>query len=216
MSNYIIHACPERMWYVDKYLVPSMIKQGIDNINIKCDDNHIGCLESCMQIFSSVDKDGDSWHLQDDVIICRDFKTHTQNCPADGIVCGFSSMIDPKRDESGQVDVANMWWSFPCIRIPNYLARECAEWFYSFARGYAKYWEWVHMGKCDDNFFREFLLKNHPDIDVMNLSPNLVDHVDYLIGGSMVNTYRGDVRIVSNNFADKDLVDELSKKLESK
>lgn len=219
VSKYLIHACPDRMWYVNDYIIPSLQSQGINSsaIDVGCDYDHLGCLEKCMEIFRYMVGNGATWHLQDDIIVSRDFRERTEKLVTnDKVICGFSSQMDRNRNLVGVTKPENMWWSFPCVMIPDSLARECAEWYYSFARGYAKYWEWVHMGKCDDNFFREFLLKKHPDIDVMNLSPNLVDHVDYLIGGSMVNTYRGDVRIVSNNFADKDLVDELSKKLESK
>ena len=58
MAKYVIHACPERMWYVDNYLIPSMRGQSIHNIDVRCDNEHIGCLESCMQIFKSMDGDG--------------------------------------------------------------------------------------------------------------------------------------------------------------
>lgn len=210
MAKYIIHACPERMWYVDNYLVPSMKGQGIHNIDIKCDNNHIGCLESCMQIFRSMDnEDEGSWHLQDDIIICSKFKKLTEQYN-DGIVCAFTNVATTK---IGHVKPVNMWWSFPCIRIPDHIARECAEWYYSFAKGYAKFWEWVQMKKCDDNFFKEFLIRNYPDMDILNLVPNLVDHIDYLIGGSTVNQYRGDNHITSQYFSDKHLIKILQEEL---
>ena len=90
MSKYVIHSTPERMWYVENYLFPSMINQGIDahNIMIKCDVNHDGCLENCMKIFKSMENNDGSWHLQDDVIICKDFKHLTEEYDF-GIVCGI-------------------------------------------------------------------------------------------------------------------------------
>ena len=208
MAKYVIHACPERMWYVDNYLIPSMHGQSIHNIDVRCDNDHIGCLESCMQIFKSMDGDG-SWHLQDDVIICNGFKKLTEEYDS-GIVCTFT---DTATTKVGIVKPKNMWWSFPCIRIPDEIARECAEWYYSFAKKQARYWEWVQMKKCDDGFFKEFIERNYPDIDVLNLVPNLVDHVDYLIGGSTVNQYRGNNHVTSQYFKDKHLVKRLHENL---
>ena len=211
MSKYIIHACPERMWYVDDYLVPLLVSQGIDDLDIWCDYPRYGNLESCMRMFSRRPNNNDgTWYLQDDVIVCRDFKKITEENDF-GIVCGFTSM---KSEDIGSVHYDKMWWSFPCIRIPNDVARECGNWYFSFAKDYAKYYEWVQMKKCDDNMFRAFLEKYYPYMDIVNLKPNLVDHVDWLIGGSMVNQYRGDAQIRAAYFEDLDLVDKLRKDLE--
>ena len=30
----MIHCCPKRIWYVEEYLIPSMLRQGIDRENI--------------------------------------------------------------------------------------------------------------------------------------------------------------------------------------
>ena len=32
--KYMIHCCPKRMWYVEEYLIPSMLRQGIDRDSI--------------------------------------------------------------------------------------------------------------------------------------------------------------------------------------
>ena len=44
MTNYLIHACLEREWYVKEYLVPSMVAQGIKtgNINVYVDRKRDG------------------------------------------------------------------------------------------------------------------------------------------------------------------------------
>ena len=210
MANYVIHACPERMWYVEDYLLPSLHNQGIKNATVYCDLLHLGNLEGCMKVFGTMKDDDDGvWHLQDDVIICRDFKKLTEKYDS-GIVCGF---VTPRSANIGYVKPEKMWYSFPCIRIPNQIAREFYHWYYSFAKGYAKYYEWVHMNKCDDNFFYEFMKKNHPDMDVLNLTPNLVDHVDFLIGGSLINKYRNGAQIRAAYFEDLDLVESLAGKL---
>lgn len=213
MSKYIIHACPGRIQYVENYLVPSMKDQGIYNISVKCDDDYRGCLESCMQIFMSTYGDGGSWHLQDDVIISRDFKQRTDDYDGyDGIVCGFAYTKDENVQNTGFVEPAKMWWSFPCLYIPNNIARECAKWFYTKARHDFKYAEWVKSKKYDDAFFKEFVELQYPDMKILNYTPNLVDHIDYLIGGSIANRLRHH-QSRSQYFNDIDLVDELERKL---
>ena len=203
MSNYLIHACPSRMWYVEEYLVPSIRIQGIKNISIKCDNNIICNPEFCMSIFKNMPNNDDgTWHLQDDVIICRDFKKLTEQNDF-GIVCGFTATSTTK---IGFVDAQHMWWSFPCIRIPNKIANECAEWYYfhSFDNSIG-----------DDEVFRRFIIEQYPNIQVLNLKPNLVDHIDYLIGGSVVNKQRGS-QIRAQYFKDTNLVNNLANKLKLK
>jgi len=209
MAKYLIHARPNRMWYVNEHLIPSMLAQGIlgQDIDVECDDNHIGNLESYMKSFQLMDSDGGTWHLTDDIIICRKFKEITE-LHDDGIVCGFS--VYPT-DKVGLVNYSDMWWSFPCIRIPNSLANECGNWFYSYATKQYEYKKRIELRIDDDWFFKEFLRLNHPDINVLNLQPSIVDHVDYLIGGSLV---RGCVvQIRAKYFDDQDLVKALEKKL---
>ena len=212
MANYLIHACLNRLRYVYDYLIPSLQAQGIENVDVRCDTKHLGCLESCMSIFDSMESEGGTWHLQDDVIVCHNFKELTERYDS-GIVCGFTQTRSTK---IGLVKPHHMWWSFPCIRIPNEIAKGCAQWYYSFAQYYAKYYEWVEMKKCDDNFLREYLIKEHPDKAVLNLAPNLVDHIDWLIGGSIVNDYRGDYQVRAQYFEDRYLVDELEMDLKGK
>ena len=77
MAQYLIHTYPKRLWYVEQYLIPSMLAQGIDKASIIVynDVNKEGNLLSCMKAFASVNNDDNgTWHLQDDVLICKDFK----------------------------------------------------------------------------------------------------------------------------------------------
>ena len=148
MDNYIIHACPQRMWYVDEFLVPSLKEQGIedDRIKIRCDKQRVGNLVKCMEIFERMpDNDGGAWHLQDDVVICRNFKERTESHSV-GIVAGFvGAGMDENIDYIGVTTIHHLWWSFPCIRIPNKIARKCGKWFFEEA--------------YDDN---KYLLLRHP------------------------------------------------------
>lgn len=208
MDNYLIHACPQRMWYVQDYLVPSLQAQGINPI-VRCDTEGLGCLESCMQIFKDLNGDV-TWHLQDDVIICRDFAKRTQELT--GIVNGFC-WTKAKTWDYGDVHQSKTWYSFPCIRIPDDLARECAEWYY--AEGKKMHSQLSRTGRFDDAFFYIFLNTKHRNIWVRNLKPNLVDHIDYLIGGTTVSTDRQESHSRAAWFEDKDLVDELERRLKS-
>jgi len=47
--------------------------------------------------------------------------------------------------------------------------------------------EWVSTGKRDDSIFREYIVTHEPQIPALNLYPNIVDHIDYLLGGSVIN-----------------------------
>jgi len=217
MSKYAIHACPQRMWYVNQYLVPSMLDQGISesDIMVKCDDKKLGNLTHCMDIFSHITQAGSTWHLQDDVVICKDFKKRTEEFQQNQIVCGFVVSNDGNVKHTGFVEPENMWWSFPCIHIPNNLARECVHWVYEVAR-YKSIYSWMIMAnKYDDTFFKEFLKKVHPSIKVLNLKPNLVDHVDYLLGGSIINEERKNKNVRAVWFEDLDLVEELERKIDN-
>ena len=181
----MIHAYPKRMWYVQKFLLPSLKAQGIEDITIYNDENREGNLFSCMKSFQSLKEDGETWHLQDDVVICSDFAKRVEELP-EGIVCGFCSSVC-KYWNPGYQYLDQMWYSFPCIKIPNNLARECAEWFFTDAIHSGRYWAWVEGKKFDDSFFRDFLLLRHKDIKAYNVKPNLVNHIDYMLGGSIAN-----------------------------
>ena len=188
MAKYMIHACPKRMWYVDEYLIPSMLQQGIAKVDIIVynDSERLGNLRACMEAFSKVaDDDDGTWHLQDDVCICSDFKERTESYNS-GIVCGFSTARYNGQKPTGEVSLENMWYSFPCIRIPNKTALQCSDWVLQYIMGnpcYKAYWS---GGYNDDWCFRAYLKTCEPNIPVTNLAPNLVEHVDYLIGGGTI------------------------------
>lgn len=185
-THYLIHTYPKRLWYVQEYLIPSMVAQGIprENIDIYNDEKGEGNLRACLNAFAICEGDGGTWHLQDDVCICKDFKERTEWYDH-GLVCGFSSLLYDGNIEAkkGAVSRENMWFSFPCIRIPNEWARECAKWVSEQIIGnpvYEKYWK---KGVNDDWCFRQYLGAFHKDCVALNIMPCLVDHVDYLLGG---------------------------------
>lgn len=193
MAEYLIHACPARGWYVDDYLIPSMLEQGInrDQIEVWMDDRGMGNLISFMRCCEAYGKRGSGrWHLQDDVCISSDFKQKTEEFD-DGIVCGFfKATWQGLTPQAGRVPAVYMWNSFQCIRIPDKYIGECAEWFFTDAAYRSVYEETVRINKCDDSMWMDFLTENHLEETVLNLKPSIVEHVDFLLGGSVINKGR--------------------------
>ena len=51
---------------------------------------------------------------------------------------------------------------------------------------YVRYWS---KGKYDDFLFWEFMKQKHGNAMVYNVVPNMVQHIDYIIGGSTINPH---------------------------
>ena len=203
----MIHAIPERMWYVEDYLAPSLAGA---EIRIWNDAGRRGNLRSCMEAFAACEGEGETWHIQDDVLLCRDFLQRAGSFPAGVPVYGFCCeyfLDDP--GVSGEVYMEDCWHSFQCVRIPDAWARECAEWVLS------RQWEresfnlslpaFEAAGEGDDTFFREYLLARHGTGTAINARPNLAEHVDLLLGGSSLHQYR-DYQARAHWWEDGDLV----------
>lgn len=218
MAEYIIHTCLDREWYVRDYLIPDMVSQGIDenNIEVWLDKDHDGCLLSCMKCFQYCGtKGGGRWHLQDDALIACNFREQTEKHD-DGVVTGFMrrewQMLNPI---AGRAPAVYMWNSFLCIRIPDDIAGECAEWFFSDAAYRENYKTFVERNNGDDSLFFDFFVERHTADWVYNISPNIVDHIDFLIGGSVINKQRGhDAR--SDLWADDESYNRMKDKLASR
>ena len=209
----MIHTYPKRMWYVEKYLIPSMLKQGIQEKDIKVynDDKGEGNLRACLNAFASCEGDGATWHLQDDVCICKDFKERTE-LYCEGLVAGFSSEVYDGPGKVGPVTIENMWFSFPCILIPNEYARHSSEWISKSIIGNPVYKHLWEKGKNDDALFRMYLKNFHKNEPALNIAPNLVDHVDYLLGGGSGGIRKREVR--AQYWKDYDVVKELEDALD--
>ena len=90
-------------------------------------------------------------------------------------------------------------------------ARWCAEWVLKYIIGnpvYRQYWE---KGVNDDWAFRQYLKEFQRDCCALNIMPNLVDHVDYLLGGGSGGMRKDLCR--SQYWEDDDLVEELENAL---
>ena len=166
------------------------------------------CVRACIKSFESLsDKPGGTWHIQDDVLLSANFKLVTE-AENRGIRCGFASRYDKGRQ--GYVTVKDMWYSFPCIRIPNVVAQDFVQWLNKYSTAYKSY---IDTGKHDDTLFQIYLTERMPNVKVLNIAPNIVEHVDWLIGGSQVNTKRDDKMVRSVYWEEPELVKKLRKLL---
>ena len=221
MAQYMIHACPKRMWYVNEFMIPQMLEQGIPEsaITVYNDVNRDGNLEACLRSFASVPDGMGTWHLQDDVLLSSKFKEQTE-LYNEGIVFGFSGYYD-KDDkgnwfEPGWVKPKLMWSSFQCVRIPNSIAHGFVMWFREYIQHNPIYRNMVSTGKCDDWFFKMYCRSELPDIKILNLAPNIVDHVDQLIGGSVINGAREFPEYRARYWEEEELFNELANKLQNR
>jgi len=200
------------MWYVEEFLLPSLEEQGAENVSVWLDDRGMGCLSSCMEAFASCSGDGGTWHLQDDVLLCRDFAERCRDLDARGVVYGFCCrQFGDNPKIRGEVYMPDTWHSFQCVRIPDAWARGCADWYFSGAWHESPSDELELLeakNSGDDTFFREFLLCRHGRGTAYNAAPSLVEHVDLLLGGSVVNVWRG-FWARSDLWEDEELVAEL-------
>lgn len=214
--RYLIHAIKSRRWYVDGYLIPSMVRQGIPEESIAVwEDPGVGNLEACLRSFEHVQGIGDgyTWHIQDDVVLSRWFYAKTK-IQYPGIVCGFCGYYDGEK-EPGEVFPDDAWLSFQCIGIPDDLAGECAAWFRNFGQFEQEFLPLVYQKRGDDLVFQKFVQRFHPDCMCWNLSPNLVEHIDDLIGGSIVN-FRRKKPLKSEYWDEPERVEELQEWLRNR
>lgn len=211
MAKYLIHSVPQRMWYVNEYLIPSMTAQGISkaDISIACDENRIGCLKMFAQSCGKLPSTGDTWHLQDDIMISSRFRAETER-KRDGIICGIATVYDKDR-QPGWTDISQTWYSFPCIRIPNRIATGLSKWWAEYASTSYEVdlYNIRKSNKNDDMLFRIYVERFFPDEPVLNLAPNIVEHIDYMIGGSVENVGRAESHTGSVYWYEPELTDKL-------
>jgi len=210
MVKFLIHTYNSRLWYVKKFLIPSLRKQGIKNISVYNDKDGEGQLKSLIKSYECV-KDKDAWHLQDDIVISKNFKEFVDKYDS-GIVCGFCNSYS--RGRPGYVGLESMWYSMPCIRIPGQIFKEFIEWMQS-PNTYARYKPYFDENKHDDVFLHNFLRENYPKIRLWNVSPNMVNHIDHLIGGSIINRDRGKElsEIMAKYWDEPDVLNDITEKL---
>lgn len=207
----LIHAVPKRLWYVDGFLVPSLIEQGITPV-IYCDNKGLGNLGAFLDSCRNIRGDG-TWHIQDDVIISSRF-AELAEANDTGVCKGFCH--EPWEDDphnTGEVYMPDLWHSFQCVRIPDDMARDFVKWV-----EHGKHDSWVDLlirrGQNDDYIFGQYLQTFHGAETARNIKPNMVDHVDWLIGGSTLSEWRG-YFARSDLWEEENLVADLKQKLKS-
>ena len=218
--RYMIHAVPNRLWYVNDFMIPALLEQRIpkDEIVVYCDYARKGNLFSFMDSIRWCGEhpvEGGTWHIQDDALLAKKF-AETSRQYNDGVVCGaVVKEWGPNYLKTGIQPVTELWFSFLCIRIPDELAGECAYWFYNDAkkRTSSKYRNRILRGKHDDDFFQFFLFEKHPNMQIRNLKPCIADHIDYMLGGSIVNKERSRKVNRVAYWEDEDLIQKLEKDL---
>lgn len=212
--KFVIHTCPDRAWYVNDFLVPSMLKQNIPekDIIVHNDTEHMGTLKFYLKSFSELPKDSyGTWHLQDDVVLSKHFSELAEEYD-DGVVNGFCSRYC-KGKGPGIVKPDKMWYSFPCMRIPNQLVHEFLHWFHSRASKESKWQHMIEANKFIDAFFMYFLQEKYPDLRMRNVSPNLVDHIDYMLGGSTINSAKETLDRRASFWNEEDVIIGLERRL---
>ena len=213
--KYLIHTYPKRLWYVEKYLIPSMLKQGIreTDIYIYNDEykkgNLFAFMESLEYINENLSKEKGLWHLQDDVVLCKNFKEESVKA-SNKVINGFVNKNYANVEKSGEVNVKDYWYSFPCVYIPNRYIDDFLNWIEK-VREHAPFRKKYLSGRYDDWFFYKFLEMEYPIDTMINLKPNLVDHIDYLIG--YTTGKRRKVQVRAEYFKDLDLVKELERSI---
>ena len=213
--KYLIHASPQRLWYVREFLLPSLLAQGAKpgEVEIWNDAERSGNLMACVASFAAREGDGGTWHIQDDALLCRDFVARCRALDGEGVVYGFAhEQFEDDLQQTGRVHLPDAWHSFQCVRIPDPWAREFADWFYTEARIDPALRWMAATGRMDDAFFTVFLQRRHPTITVFNAKPCLCEHVDMLLGGSLCNEWRG-YWARAAWFDDQDLVEDLRERL---
>lgn len=211
-TQYLIHTYPKRLWYVEQYLIPSMIEQGItkDQIIVYNDSNREGELIAFLQS-ARYTNGKDTWHIQDDVIISKRFKEVTESYK--GIACGFCNSYST--GQPGRTNVWEMWYSMPCIRIPADILEHFIQWMHSPDTG-KRFKHYFIDNKHDDVFLQYFLRENYAKTVVWNIAPNIVNHIDHLIGGSIINKDRLKTipETMSSYWDEPELLDEIEQKLQ--
>lgn len=217
--KYMIHTCEDRKWYVNKFLIPSMLEQGIQKheIIVSVDREKQGILLATLLSFDFLGRtqnwDDIVWHLQDDVVLSKTFKQRTDELYGD-IICGFCSRYD-KSKKFGAVDKGDMWYSFPCIGIKNFIAKECANWFFEGAMNRDDIKFMINRKKYIDTLFREFFIDEYnKPLKIYNVNPNLVDHIDYLIGGSIANAKRDEKQVRAYYWREIDVIRDIEQALQ--
>ena len=181
----LIHAAPERMHYVEGFLVPKLLRQGFDDVKVWEDKDHKGNLKAYLESYKQLPFDGDTWHLEDDVLPDSRFYVWAKGLKNyQGIINGYGTRGLFSERMFGEVRMLqHMFYSFPCIRIPNDLIHLFLEWFETCNRNDVK--RKVEQNRGIDFILRAYLEEN--PAPCLNHNPCMVEHIDDYLTGSLVS-----------------------------
>jgi hypothetical protein len=186
--NVMIHTCAKRVDYVNKFLVPELKRQGIENIIVYNDENMEGNLKSFLKSLEAIPNDI-KWtvHLQDDVWPGSNFKKLCEikfkEHPEVEVICMYCSQYDNKNSIYLQSH-RRSWFSLPCIKIKNCLINDFIQWA-NLKDTRIRYKDIFDSGKNDDVLFKKYL--NETGKLVINYACSSVQNIDNLINGSTIN-----------------------------
>lgn len=164
----LIHASNTRMHYIYGFLIPRLLST---KLRVYIDREEAGNIEAYIRSYKKLPEDGDTWHLEDDVLPDKRFLQWAEELKDfKGIVCGFGTS-------------PASFYSFPCIRIPNAYIKDFLEWLTHNNDECIK--ARMEIGKGIDFIFHKYWLSHQIPIKYHN--PCIVEHVDYLLGGSLIN-----------------------------
>ena len=218
MKNlYVVHTSPKRINFVQEYMIPCFKRYGITDIIIWNDEKMEGQLHAwtkCAEwiVLNKQEFDG-TWHLEDDVIPCKNFKTISEDKAKDGIIVqGFTTnyKFADFKGKTGIVSVKDLPYGMQCIYIPNFYLKGYIYFVSEFVnKGAYKKRQYDCGTLYSDNVFRGFLRKYCRNAVVNVLDNCMVEHIDYLIGGRSVKQTSVDRKATKfDNYEEVELLKE--------
>lgn len=217
--KYFIHACPKRLWYVENFLIPSMVEQGINREDIsvwndeKEEGNLVSWLKSCNHIQETMSEEKGIWHLQDDIVIGKSFREETEKAGDMIINTWVCKRFNATHyTATGVVGVLYHWNSFQCVYIPNRYLFGFLKWYYKTAVKDEYCLKRIQENRWDDWLFWTYMRRMNRGDRCLNLAPNICEHIDYMIGGSVATPER-EGNVYGVYWEENEILEELWKKI---
>ena len=79
----------------------------------------------------------------------------------------------------------------------------------------SRIWIKAHLKECKEKYIKWYCKTVLKNTDILNLAPNIVDHVDRLIGGSVINGLREEPVYRARYWEEEELFEELKAQLDA-
>ncbi len=195
--KYMIHTCQKRLWYVEDFLIPSLKEQGIKQEDIilwndaEMKGNLPSWLGACEYVRDNLADGRGIWHLQDDIVLGSKFREEAEKAGDMVINAWVCTRFNSKRyTMKGEVGVLYHWNSFQCIYIPTRYTTGFLSWYYREAIKDERCLDRIRENRWDDWLFWCYMRRKHKNEKCLNLAPNICEHIDYMIGGSVATPER--------------------------